>query len=58
MMNGLFPWCRMNRAAQNACERDSKDKNHAENLDDRMHQLRNTSSGLGFYPGIENVNNT
>jgi tektin-3 len=49
---------RMNRAAQHACDRDAKDKNHAQNLDDRMQQLRNSSAGLGFYPGIENVDNT
>ena len=48
----------MNRAAQNACERDSKDKHHAQNLDDRMQQLRNSSGAIGFQPGIENVDST
>ena len=48
----------MDRAAQHACERDSKDKHHAQHLDDRMHQLRNSSNGIGFQPGIENVDNT
>ena len=48
----------MNRAAQHACEQDAKDKHHAQNLDDHMHQLRNSSGGLGFHPGIENVDNT
>ena len=49
---------RMNRAALHACDRDSKDKFHAQNLDDRMQQLRNSSQGIGFHPGIENVDNT
>lgn len=49
---------RMNRAAQRVCEGDAKDKCHAQNLDDRMYQLRNSSSRIGFYPGIENVDNT
>lgn len=49
---------KMNRAAQHSCEKDSKDKNHAHHLDDRMHQLRNSAGGIGFYPGVENVDNT
>jgi len=49
---------KMNRAAQHACEKDSRDKNHAQGLDDRMHALRNSSGGVGFHPGIENVDNT
>nr|WLD15747.1 tektin 3/5B [Platynereis dumerilii] len=49
---------KMDRAAQHACDKDAKDKHHAQGLDDRMHQLRNSSNGLGFHPGIENVDNT
>ena len=49
---------RMNRAAQHACERDAQDKHHAQGLDDRMHQVRNSSGGIGFHPGVENVDNT
>lgn len=49
---------KMNRAAQHACDKDSKDKFHAQSLDDRMHQMRNTTGGLGFHPGIENLDNT
>lgn len=49
---------KMNRAVQKVCEGDAKDKCHAQNLDDRMYQLRNSSSRIGFYPGIENVDNT
>lgn len=48
----------MNRAAQHALEIDAKDKTHAQNVDDRMQQLRNSSAGIGFVPGIENVDNT
>jgi len=49
---------RMNRAAQRVCEGDVKDKHHCQGLDDRMYQLRNSSSRIGFYPGVENVDNT
>ncbi|KAF6023825.1 TEKT3 [Bugula neritina] len=49
---------KLNRAAQHACECDSGDKHHAQGIDDKCHQLRNTSMGLGYYPGIENVDNT
>ncbi|KAJ8299191.1 hypothetical protein KUTeg_023251 [Tegillarca granosa] len=35
-----------------------KDKHHAQGLDDRMQQLRNASAGIGYYPNIENVDNT
>jgi len=49
---------RMNNMAQRACEMDKTDKHHAEEIDDRMHQLRNTSSRLGSYPGVEEFDNT
>lgn len=49
---------KMNRACQKVCDLDAKDKNHAHVLDDRMYQLRNSSSRIGFYPGIENMDNT
>ena len=48
----------MNSTAQRACEADKTDKHHAEDLDDRMQQLRNTSSRLGMYPGVEELDNT
>ena len=48
----------MNRAAQHALEIDAKDKHHAQGLDDRMQQLRNGSAGIGYYPGIESIDNT
>jgi len=48
----------MNNMAQRACEADKMDKHHAEEIDDRMQQLRNTSSRLGNYPGVEEFDNT
>jgi tektin-3 len=49
---------KMDRAAQAACEGDAQDKHHSQGLDDRMYQLRNTSSRIGFHPGAENIDNT
>ncbi|XP_025084833.1 tektin-3-like isoform X3 [Pomacea canaliculata] len=57
-LDKAFVQLKMNRAAQHALEIDAKDKTHAQNLDDRMQQLRNSSAGIGFVPGIENVDNT
>jgi len=48
----------MDRAAQHALEIDAKDKHHAQGLDDRIQQYRNGSAGTGYYPGIENIDNT
>lgn len=49
---------RLNRAAQHDLEKDSKDKFHAQNVDDKMYQLRNGSMGVGYHPGVENIDNT
>ncbi|CAH1787007.1 unnamed protein product [Owenia fusiformis] len=49
---------KLDRAVLHDLDQDSKDKNHAQNLDDRMHGLRNTSAGVGYHPGIENVDHT
>lgn len=49
---------KMNRAAQHNLEIDMKDKQHAQSIDDRVHQLRNSSAGIGYYPGVENICNT
>lgn len=49
---------KMNRAAQHTLEIDAKDKHHAQNLDDRIQAYRNGSAGTGYYPGIENIDNT
>lgn len=49
---------KMNRASQHNMEIDMKDKQHAQNIDDRVHQLRNSSAGIGYYPGVEAICNT
>lgn len=49
---------KMNRAAQHNCDKDAKDKGHAQHVDDKMYGLRNSSGGIGFHPGVENVDNT
>lgn len=49
---------RLNRQAQHQMEKDSKDKHSAHTLDDRMHQMRNSTGGIGYQPGIESVDNT
>jgi len=49
---------KMNRAALHEMDKDAKDKHHAEHIDDRMYQMRNGSIGIGYFPGIENVDNT
>lgn len=49
---------KMTRAAQHACDMDSRNKHHAQGLDDRMYQLHNMSSNIGIFPNIENVDNT
>ena len=43
----------MNRAAMHEMEKDAIDKNTAQNIDDRMHQLRNTSADIAFHDGVE-----
>ncbi|KAK6184531.1 hypothetical protein SNE40_006988 [Patella caerulea] len=58
LLEKAYVQLKMNRAAQHNLEIDSKDKHHAQGLDDRMQQLRNSSAGIGYYPGIENVDNT
>ncbi|XP_067654727.1 tektin-3-like [Haliotis asinina] len=58
VLEKAFIQIKMNRAAQHAMEIDAKDKHHAQNLDDRMQQLKNSSAGIGYYPGIEAIDNT
>jgi len=48
---------RLNRSAQHEMEKDAKDKHSAHMLDDRMHQMRNSTMGIGYHPGIESVDN-
>uniref|UniRef100_A0A4W3JIW3 Tektin n=1 Tax=Callorhinchus milii TaxID=7868 RepID=A0A4W3JIW3_CALMI len=46
---------RSNRAAQHELERDLSDKSMAQRIDDKCHQLRNTSDGISYYRGVERV---
>lgn len=48
----------LNRAAQHELDKDSCDKNMALNLDSTCQQLRNTSRGLQYHQGIEQVDNS
>ncbi|KAL8606870.1 hypothetical protein ACOMHN_036508 [Nucella lapillus] len=58
VLDKAYVQLKMDRAAQHALEIDAKDKHHAQGLDDRMQQLRNSSAGVGYVPGIENIDNT
>lgn len=58
VLDKAYVQLRMDRAAQHALEIDAKDKHHAQGLDDRMQQLRNSSAGVGYIPGIESIDNT
>ncbi|XP_006635248.2 tektin-3 [Lepisosteus oculatus] len=44
-----------NRAAQHELERDVNDKAEAHRIDDKCHQLRNTSDGISYYRGVERL---
>jgi len=56
----LAAYCvrRNTRAAQHACDMDARNKQHSQNIDERMHQLHNGSSGIGRYQGVETYDNT
>merc|ERR1712121_67249 len=58
VLDKAYVQLKMDRAAQHALEIDAKDKHHAQGLDDRMQQMRNSSAGIGYMPGIENIDNT
>ncbi|KAL8591073.1 hypothetical protein ACOMHN_032638 [Nucella lapillus] len=58
VLDKAYVQLKMNRAAQHALEIDAKDKHHAQGLDDRMQQMRNSSAGIGYMPGIESIDNT
>ncbi|XP_037133764.1 tektin-3 [Syngnathus acus] len=45
----------LNREAQHELERDLSNKVMAQRIDDRCHNLRNTSDGIGFFRGIERL---
>ncbi|XP_073905039.1 tektin-3 [Castor canadensis] len=46
------------RAVQHELEKDLSDKQAAHRIDDKCHHLRNTSEGIGFFRGVENVDAT
>ncbi|PIK49434.1 putative tektin-3 [Apostichopus japonicus] len=48
----------MNRAGQHELEKDLQDKFRAINIDNKCHQLSNTSPGLGFHRGVEGIDQT
>ena len=45
----------MSRAAQHELEKDLTDKFRALTIDNKCHQLANTSHGLAYYRGVEGV---
>ncbi|XP_077359594.1 tektin-3 [Festucalex cinctus] len=45
----------LNREAQHELERDLSDKVTAQRIDNRCHHLRNTSDGIGYFRGIEQL---
>ncbi|XP_042550525.1 tektin-3 [Dipodomys spectabilis] len=47
-----------NRGAQHELEKDLSDKQMALRIDDKCHHLRNTSEGISFFRGVENVDAT
>lgn len=46
------------RAAQHELEKDSADKFIAQNLDEKCHNMRNSSRGISYHNGIEMVDNS
>lgn len=48
----------MDRAAQHELEKDLTDKFRVLNIDNKCHQLGNHSQGMGFYRGVEGVDQT
>lgn len=49
---------RSDRAAQHELEKDLSDKQSAHRIDDKCHNLRNTSDGISYYRGVERVDAT
>jgi len=50
--------CRMNRCARHSLDIDTRDKTYTQAVDGLAESLRNCSFGIGYHPGIENVDNT
>lgn len=49
---------RLLKAARCDIEKAANDMRHAIQIDDRMHQLNNSSHEIALHPGIENIDNT
>ncbi|XP_041076032.1 tektin-3-like [Polyodon spathula] len=47
-----------NRAAEHELDRDINDKLIAHRIDDKCHYLRNTSDGISYFRGVENIDAT
>lgn len=55
----LFPGlCSSDRSAQHELEKDLSDKQAALRIDDKCKHLRNTSEGVSYFRGVENVDAT
>jgi len=49
---------RNNRGAQHELDKDSHDKMGAFSIDNRCHGLQNTSAGINYFSGVENIDRT
>jgi len=48
----------MNRCARHSLDIDTRDKSHTQTVDGLAESMRSCSFGIGYHPGIENVDNT
>jgi len=48
----------MNRCARHSLDIDTRDKTQTQTVDGLAESLRSCSFGIGYHPGIENVDNT
>lgn len=57
VLDKVYVQLKMNCVVQYVMEIDVKDKYYVQGLDDRMQQFRNFFSGIGYYLGIESIDN-
>lgn len=57
VLDKVYVQLKMNCVVQYVMEIDVKDKYYVQGLDDRMQQFRNLFSGIGYYLGIESIDN-
>lgn len=50
--------CRLNRAALNDVDKDARDKHHAQQIDERMYRLDESSIEVSYHDGVEYNDNT